>query len=158
MLQSAQVTSPACGALVSARTTPLPAQNLVEPSRNPGGTLPHPRPGPPRSLSGLRPQSFQLLGKHTTKQRANGIHAPARYLTAHICPLLIASEIAVELGPTSAAGSLAGQFFGVQRPVPLDCYWVGSSDFDFFVEIKVFSTKPVDFLQRGSAATKSRAP
>ena len=26
------------------------------------GTLPQGRPGPPRSLSGLRPQSFQLLG------------------------------------------------------------------------------------------------
>ena len=34
---------------------------------NPGGTLVEPylraAPGPPRSLSGLRPQSFQLLGK-----------------------------------------------------------------------------------------------
>ena len=34
---------------------------LVEPW-NPCGTLPR-RPGPPRSLFGLRPQSFQLLGK-----------------------------------------------------------------------------------------------
>ena len=36
---------------------------LVEPSWNPRGTLPQGRPEPPRSLSGLRPQSFQLLGK-----------------------------------------------------------------------------------------------
>ena len=31
---------------------------------NPRGTLPQGRPGPPRSLSGLRPHSFQLLGKN----------------------------------------------------------------------------------------------
>ena len=36
---------------------------LVEPSWNPRGTSPQARPGPPQSLSGLRPQSFQLLGK-----------------------------------------------------------------------------------------------
>ena len=70
---------------------PQPSQNLVQPWWNPRGTLPHnhpdhpavhaepelcwnPRgtlvdpylraaPEPPRSLSGLRPQSFQLLGK-----------------------------------------------------------------------------------------------
>ena len=36
---------------------------LVEPWWNPRGTLPQRRPGPPQSLSGLRPQSFQLLGK-----------------------------------------------------------------------------------------------
>ena len=30
---------------------------------NPRGTLPQGRPGPPRSLSGLRPQGFQLWGK-----------------------------------------------------------------------------------------------
>ena len=60
----------ACGALFSARTTPQPWQNLVESWWSPGGTLADPRgtlpqgrPGPPRSLSGLRPQSFQLLGK-----------------------------------------------------------------------------------------------
>ena len=61
--KKAQVISPtACGALFSARTTLQPSQNLVEPSWNPGGTLvePHLRAGPPRSLSGLRPQSFQL--------------------------------------------------------------------------------------------------
>ena len=37
---------------------------VVEPWWNPRGTLPQGRPGPPRSLSGLRPQSFQLLGKN----------------------------------------------------------------------------------------------
>ena len=39
----AQVISPtACGALFSARTTPQPSQNLMEPSWNPGGTLVEP--------------------------------------------------------------------------------------------------------------------
>ena len=44
---------------------------LVEPHLKPPRTTPQPlqicqgRPGPPRSLSGLRPQSFQLLGKNT---------------------------------------------------------------------------------------------
>ena len=33
---------------------------------NPGGTLGQGRPEPPRSLSGLRPQSFQLLGKNVS--------------------------------------------------------------------------------------------
>ena len=85
----------ACGVLFSARTTPHhpaalaeprgtlvepwwnPGGTLVEPWWNPGGTLVEPwwnprgtlaqgRPGPPRSLSGLRPQSFQLLGKNKT--------------------------------------------------------------------------------------------
>ena len=37
----------ACGALFSARTTPEPSQNLVEPWWNPGGTLP--TSGPPRT-------------------------------------------------------------------------------------------------------------
>ena len=41
------------------QTTP----NLVERSWNPRGTFNQGRPGPPRTLSGLRPQSFQLLGK-----------------------------------------------------------------------------------------------
>ena len=53
--------------LFSART-PQASQNLVEPWWNPGGTLVEPspqgRPEPPRSLSGLRPQSFQLLGNN----------------------------------------------------------------------------------------------
>ena len=35
---------------------------MVQPWWNPRGTLPQGRPGPPRSLSGLRPQSFRLLG------------------------------------------------------------------------------------------------
>ena len=39
----------------------------MEPWWNPGGTLPQGRPGPPRSLSGLRPQSFQLLGKRNQR-------------------------------------------------------------------------------------------
>ena len=43
------------------RTTPQPSQNLVF---HPRATLPQGRPGPPRSQSGLRPQSFQLLGKN----------------------------------------------------------------------------------------------
>ena len=36
----------------------------MEPWWNPGGTLPQGRPGPPRTLSGLRPHSFQLLGNN----------------------------------------------------------------------------------------------
>ena len=86
--KSAQGISPACGAL-SACTTPQPSQNLVEPSWNhggtlveawwkpveawwnPRGTLPRTRPGPTRSLSGLRPQSFQLLGKKRTSATSN---------------------------------------------------------------------------------------
>ena len=39
--------------------------HLVEPWGTPRGTLPQGRPGP-RSLSGLRPQSFQLLGEKNT--------------------------------------------------------------------------------------------
>ena len=42
-----------------------PGGTLVELWWNRRGTLPQGRPGPPRSLSGLRPQSFQLLGKNT---------------------------------------------------------------------------------------------
>ena len=49
--KTTQVISPkACGALFSARTTPQPSQNLVEPWCNPRGTLPQGSPGPPRSL------------------------------------------------------------------------------------------------------------
>ena len=33
-------------------------------------------------------------------------------------------------------------FVGLSR-CPLDCYWVGSLDFSFLVETKVFSTKPL---------------
>ena len=45
-----------------------PRGTLVDPwyPWNPRGTLPQSRPEPPRSLSGLRPQSFQLLGKNRT--------------------------------------------------------------------------------------------
>ena len=84
-----------CGTFLKpARTTPQPLQNvmepwwkprrwwnpggtggtlvergtLVEPWWNLGGTLPQGRPEPPRSLSGLRPQSFQLLGKKQLKK------------------------------------------------------------------------------------------
>ena len=44
-----------------------PGGTLVEPWWNPCRTLPQVRPGPPRNLSGLRPQSFQLLGKKNQK-------------------------------------------------------------------------------------------
>ena len=51
---------------------PEPLQNLfgtlVEIWWNPRGTLPQGRPGLPRSLSGLRPQSFQLLGNKNKKK------------------------------------------------------------------------------------------
>ena len=40
----------------------------MEPWWNFRGTFPQGRPGPPRSLSGLRPQSFQLLGKNKNKK------------------------------------------------------------------------------------------
>ena len=71
--KEAQVISPtARGALFSARTTPQPSQNLlVEPSWNPRGALPQGRPGPPRSLFGLRPRSFQLLGEKTFEGHAH---------------------------------------------------------------------------------------
>ena len=49
-----------------------PGGILVEPWWNPRGTSPQGRPGPPLSLSGLRPQSFQLLGKKTAHLVANG--------------------------------------------------------------------------------------
>ena len=68
--QQAQVIFPtACGALFSARTTSQPSQNLVKAWWNPRGTVPQGRPGPPRSLSGLRPQGFQLLGEKTKGRR-----------------------------------------------------------------------------------------
>ena len=41
-------------------------------SWNPRGTLPQGRPGSPRSLSGLRPQNFQLLGKKELLQGGTG--------------------------------------------------------------------------------------
>ena len=49
-----------------------PGGSLVEPWWNPGGTLAQGRPEPPRSLSGLRPQSFQLLGKNISILTASG--------------------------------------------------------------------------------------
>ena len=49
--KKAQVISPtACGGLFSARTTPQPSQNLVEPWWNPGGTLQEPWWNPGGSL------------------------------------------------------------------------------------------------------------
>ena len=42
---------------------------VVEPLWNPRGTLPQGLPRPPRSLSGLRPQSFQLLGKKQERKK-----------------------------------------------------------------------------------------
>ena len=64
------------------RTSWNPGGTLVEPWWNPGGTvvvpwwnpretLPHGRPGPPQSLSGLRPQSFQQLGKKTKNKMSS---------------------------------------------------------------------------------------
>ena len=41
-------------------------------SWNPRETLSRGRPGPPRSLSGLRPQSFQLLAKKQQAKMASG--------------------------------------------------------------------------------------
>ena len=55
-----------CRTLLHPAALAEPGENLVEPGWNPRGTLPQGRPGPPRTLSGLRPQSFQLLGKKKT--------------------------------------------------------------------------------------------
>ena len=66
----------ACGAVFSASTTPQPSWNpggtLVElwwnpggePWWNPRGTLPQGHPGPPRSLSWLRPRGKTVYEKH----------------------------------------------------------------------------------------------
>ena len=69
------------------RTWWNPGGTLVEPWWNPGGTLVKPwwnpwwnpggtlaqgRPEPPRSLSGLRPQSFQLLGGKKEEEKKHG--------------------------------------------------------------------------------------
>ena len=51
-----------------------PGGTLVEPWWNPRGTLPQGRPGPPRSLSGLRPPSFQLLGGKKISRRSCAAH------------------------------------------------------------------------------------
>ena len=63
-----------CGTLP--QSTPNPGGNLadggthlVEPWWNSGGTLAQGRPEPPRSLSGLRPQSFQLLGNEKKEKQ-----------------------------------------------------------------------------------------
>ena len=81
------ISPPACGALFSARTTPQqwnPGGTLVEPWWNPRGTLPQNRPGPPRSLSGLRPQSFQLLGKKVMLE--HGEQMVMLYTFPHVSP------------------------------------------------------------------------
>ena len=49
---------------------------------NPGGTLPQGRPGPPRSLSGLRPQSFRCWGKRKEIQGTSSI--PQLFLLSHV--------------------------------------------------------------------------
>ena len=90
--KQAQVISPTARGVLVARTTPQPSKNLVEPLWNPSGTLelswsprgtlPQGRPGPPRSLSGLRPQSFQLLGKKERERQKSKvpIHSSLREL------------------------------------------------------------------------------
>ena len=65
------------------RTTPQPLQ-MVEPWWNHGGTLMKPfcqGRGPPRSLSRLRPQSFQLLGETKTPSTPGA----AKYQTVCTC-------------------------------------------------------------------------
>ena len=49
----------------------------MKPWWNPRGTLPHGRPGPPGSLSGLRSQSFQLLWKKGSQQQRRPTNAAA---------------------------------------------------------------------------------
>ena len=62
------------------------------------------------------------------------------------------------------AGQKASLFWSDRRrivPIPLDCYWVGSFDFNFLVEIKLgFPVNPpkVDhFLQGGRCSNQVRA-
>ena len=90
----AQVITPtACGALFSARATPQPSQNLAEPWWNPRGTLPQGRPRPPRSLSKLRPQSFQLLGKKREKTLRCDCRCLKELLSSNnMTPMLVDSE------------------------------------------------------------------
>ena len=57
-----------------------PRGTLVEPWWNPRVTLPQGRPGPPRCLSGLRPRSFQLLGRKKEKTR------PGQVRKGIVCP------------------------------------------------------------------------
>ena len=68
----AQVTSPTCGALFSARTTPQPS---VEPSWNPRGTLLEPYLGPPRTtpepIWAETPKLSAVGGKN--KKRGRGV-------------------------------------------------------------------------------------
>ena len=61
------------------QTTPNPGRTLVEPWWNPGGTLAQGRPEPPQSLSGLRPQSFQLLGKKRKRRESERLVSFAKF-------------------------------------------------------------------------------
>ena len=75
-----------------------PVGTLVEPWWNPRGTLPQGRPGPPRSLAGLRPQSFRLLGKKKQKRAVCSREKKAP-------PPIAAREIAAgEVKPRNALG------------------------------------------------------
>ena len=60
----------------------------MEPSWNPRGTLPQGHPGPPRSRSGLRPQSFQMLGKN----RGTENHPTAFHCRSVCCTLSVVSK------------------------------------------------------------------
>ena len=55
-----------------------PGATLVEPSWNPRGTLSQGRSGPPRSLSGLRPQSFHCWGKKEQQRRPHVLRGPPK--------------------------------------------------------------------------------
>ena len=87
----------ACSALFSARTTPQPSQNLVQPSKNPGKTLlelwrnpcrtlPQGRPGPPRSLSAETPK-LSAAGKKSRaawrrpSRRSSWLWGPGKGMT-----------------------------------------------------------------------------
>ena len=54
----------------------------VEPWWDPRGTLPQGRPGPPRSLSGLRPQSFQSFGKNPFPKTCQPLFGEGKFLEA----------------------------------------------------------------------------
>ena len=78
--KEAQVTSPtACGALFSARTTPQPSQNLVEPWWSPGRTLVEPSwnltSRPPRTTPELIwAETPKLDNKHGTTIQIDNKH------------------------------------------------------------------------------------
>ena len=130
----------ACGALFSARTTPQPSEPswnpggtlVVEPWWNPRGTLPQGRPGPPRSLSELRPQSFQPLGgqktertcglkgaEKETKTNKKGERSPAKLHRPSLCPGRPRSSAAPPAsGRTRRGGCSAGPPRRRRRGVP----------------------------------------